>query len=143
MNGAPLPARVPPRDRRAVTPPRDRDALTGRVALVTGAGIRVGRAIALALGARGMTVVVHYNGSRDGAMETARLIREAGGDAAVEQANLADTAEAERLIERVLSTHGSLWALINSAAVMLRTPLGEVTVDQWDAMFALNVRAPF
>jgi len=129
--------------RLAVSPLPDRDALHGRVALVTGAGIRVGRAIALALGARGMHVVVHYNGSRDGAMDTARLIRDAGGEASVEQANLADVAEAERLIDRVLSTHGPLWALINSAAIMLRTPLGEVSAEQWDSMFALNVRAPF
>ena len=123
--------------------PRERDTLSGRVALVTGAGIRVGRAIALALGARGMHVVVHYNGSRDGAMETARLIRDAGGEATVEQANLADAADAERLIDRVVSVHVSLWALVNSAAVMLRTPLGEVSTEQWDSMFALNVRAPF
>jgi len=126
-----------------VSTPRERDTLSGRVALVTGAGIRVGRAIALALGARGMHVVVHYNGSRDGAMETARLIRDAGGEATVEQANLADAADAERLIDRVVSVHVSLWALVNSAAVMLRTPLGEVSTEQWDSMFALNVRAPF
>ena len=62
-------------------PPEPGDSLAGRVALVTGAGRRVGRAIALALGARGMRVVVHFNGSRDGADETARLIRDAGGEA--------------------------------------------------------------
>jgi pteridine reductase len=115
----------------------------GRVALVTGAGRRVGRAIALALGAQGMRVVVHFNGSREGADETARMIREAGGDASVEQADLSAVGAPEALVDRVVSTHGSLGALVNSAAVMLRTPVGEVRVADWDAMFALNVRAPF
>ena len=118
-------------------------ALEGRVALVTGAGRRVGRAIALALGARGMHVVVHFNGSRQGADETASMIREAGGDASVEQADLSAVGAPETLVDRVVSTHGSLGALVNSAAVMMRTPVGEVRVEDWDAMFALNVRAPF
>jgi pteridine reductase len=124
-------------------PPERSASLVGRVALVTGAGRRVGRAIALALGARGMRVVVHYNGSREGADETARMIREAGGEASVEQADLGAAGAADALVDRVLSANGSLGALVNSAAVMMRTPVGEVRVADWDAMFALNVRAPF
>jgi pteridine reductase len=118
-------------------------ALAGRVVLVTGAGRRVGRAIALALGARGMRVAVHYNGSAEGAHETARQIRAAGGLATVVQADLNDPAVAEQLIDRTLEAEGELAALVNSAAVMLRTPVGETTAAQWDAMFALNVRAPW
>lgn len=117
--------------------------LTGRVALVTGAGRRVGRAIALALGARGMRVVVHYNGSAQGAEETARLIREAGGNASTMQADLSDVAAAERLVDHTVEEQGELFVLVNSAAVMLRTPIGAVTPAEWDAMFALNVRTPF
>jgi pteridine reductase len=117
--------------------------LAGRVALVTGAGRRVGRAIAVALGARGMRVAVHYNGSADGAVETARLIRDAGGTAFTIQADLTDIAAAEELIDRTVKEQGELFVLVNSAAVMVRTPIGEVTQAEWDAMFALNVRAPF
>ncbi len=117
--------------------------LDGRVALVTGAGRRVGRAIALALAARGMRVVVHYNGSADGARETVTLIRDAGGIAAIVQADLTDVADATRLIDRTVETEGGLAALVNSAAVMVRTPVGETTPAQWDDMFALNVRAPY
>jgi pteridine reductase len=117
--------------------------LAGRVALVTGAGRRIGRAIAVALGARGMRVVVHYNESAAGAEETVRLIREAGGHASLAQADLTDVSAAERLIDATVERHGELWALVNSAAVMVRTPVGEVTQDEWDKMFALNVRAPF
>jgi pteridine reductase len=124
-------------------PPEGVDTLAGRVVLVTGAGRRVGRAIALTLAARGMRVVVHYNGSRDGADETARLIRESGGDALVEQADLVDLAAAGALVERAIAWQGALDALVNSAAIMVRTPVGETTQSDWDTMFAINVRAPY
>jgi pteridine reductase len=124
-------------------PPDGARTLDGRVALVTGAGRRVGRTIALALGARGMRVVVHYNGTRDGAEETARLITNAGGRATLEHADLRDPRAAESLVDRVVAANGALDALINSAAIMRRTPIGAVSVDEWDTMFAVNVRAPF
>jgi pteridine reductase len=117
--------------------------LAGRVALVTGAGRRVGRALAVALGGRGMHVIVHYHASATGAEETARLIKRAGGSAQVMQADLGDTADVERLIDDVVAVRSSLEVLVNSAAVMLRTPLGETSARDWDAMFALNVRAPY
>lgn len=117
--------------------------LAGRVALVTGAGRRVGRALAVALGGRGMHVIVHHHASAAGADETARLVTRAGGSAEVMQADLGQTAGAERLIDDVVAMRGSLDVLVNSAAVMLRTPLGETSARDWDAMFALNVRAPY
>lgn len=118
-------------------------ALGGRVALVTGAGRRVGRAIAVALGSRGMRVVVHYNASVAGAQETAALIEEAGGSAALASADLTDVRACERMIDDVVLEHEELFLLVNSAAVMLRTPIGSVTQLQWDDMHALNSRAPF
>lgn len=117
--------------------------LGGRVALVTGAGRRVGRALAVALGARGMHVLVHYNASADGADETARLVTRAGGSAEVFRADLAVVAEAERMVDQLVATRGALDVLVNSAALMLRTPVGETSVTDWDAMFALNVRAAY
>ena len=124
-------------------PPPPDDELKGRVVLVTGAGRRVGRAIALALGARGMPVVVHFNGSRDGADETARQIVESGGEAIVEQADLERVDAAHALVDRAVAWRGTLGALVNSAAIMLRTPIPETTQDDWDRMFAVNVRAPY
>ena len=117
--------------------------LDGRIVLVTGAGRRVGRAIAVALGTRGMRVVVHYNGSSDGAQATARMITGAGGTASVVQADLRIVSECERLVDDVVKEHGGLFALVNSAAIMRRTPVGEVIAEEWDEMHALNVRAPF
>ena len=117
--------------------------LNGRVALVTGAGRRVGQALATALGREGMRVAVHYNGSASGAEETATRIRNAGGEAEIFRANLGLPEAPATLVGDVVGKLGSLAVVINSAAVMERTPIGEVTAEAWDSMFALNLRAPF
>jgi pteridine reductase len=117
--------------------------LDGRVALVTGAGQRVGRALAIALGRERMHVAVHYNNSAGGAEETAEAIRNAGGEATLFQGNLASPDAPAALVRDVAAELGSLGVVINSAAVMERTPFGAVTADEWDAIFALNLRAPF
>ena len=113
------------------------------MALVTGAGHRVGRAIALALAARGMKVVVHYHGSADGAAETVRLAAAAGGDVWSVRADLRRPEEAERVVRDAAQHFGALDVLVNSAAIMLRTPVAEVTAEQWDEIMAINLRAPF
>ena len=117
--------------------------LRGRVALVTGAGHRVGRAIAVALGGRGMHVAVHYNAAADGAEETARQIRAAGGAADVIAADLTQADAPARVVSAVVSMFGRLDVLVNSAAIMVRTPFGEVTPEIWDDVMVLNQRAPF
>ena len=117
--------------------------LAGRIALVTGAGRRVGRAIAVGLGERRMRVAVHYNGSEHGARETADEIERAGGAAELFQADLADPKGPQSLVDDVTNRLGGLDVLVNSAAVMKRTPLDAVTPQDWDATFAINARAPF
>jgi pteridine reductase len=117
--------------------------LAGRVALVTGGGRRLGRALAEALGSGGARVAVHYSASERGAGDAVRAIRDAGGAAEAFRADLTDGAASPALIEQVVARFGGLDVLVNSAAVMERTPLGSVTAAQWDAMFALNLRAPF
>lgn len=117
--------------------------LRGRVALVTGAGRRVGRALAVGLGAQGMHVAVHYNASDRGARETASLIADAGGTAVVVQSDLTNPDAPAALTADVVRQLGALDVLVNSSAVMERTPVGDVTAAQWDAMMALNLRAPF
>jgi pteridine reductase len=117
--------------------------LRGRVALVTGAGRRVGRAIAVGLAERGMRVAVHYNASAADADETARLVADAGGEARLFAADLRRAEAPAALAGDVASAFGALDVLVNSAAVMWRTPFGSVTPEQWDAIFALNLRAPF
>lgn len=117
--------------------------LRGKVALVTGGGRRVGRALAEALGARGATVAVHYNESTSGADEVVRALGAGGGKAQAFAAQLTDAQAPAALIERVVAKFGQLDVLVNSAAIMVRTPVGEVDAATWDRMFALNLRAPF
>lgn len=117
--------------------------LAGGVALVTGAGHRVGRALAVALGAEKMTVAVHYNAAAAEADETVSLIEKAGGKGKSFHANLVDTDAPARLVREVAKTLGTLNVLINSAAVMKRQPFGSVTAKDWDETFSLNLRAPF
>lgn len=117
--------------------------LEGRVALVTGAGRRVGQALALALGNERMRVAVHYNASAQGADETVAAIRKAGGEAKTFQADLGSARGPSELVDQVSGSFGTLAVVINSAAVMERTPFGAVTPQSWDEMFALNLRAPF
>jgi NAD(P)-dependent dehydrogenase (short-subunit alcohol dehydrogenase family) len=117
--------------------------LNDRTALVTGAGHRVGRAIAVALGAQKMRVAVHYNSTADGAKETLRAIEQAGGSGETFGADLTRPEQLTGLVESVVKRFGGLDVLVNSAAVMLRTPLGETDASQWDGIMALNLRAPF
>ena len=117
--------------------------LIGCVALVTGAGHRVGRALAVALGAEGMTVAVHFNSAGSDADETVALIEKAGGKAKAFQADLSATGAPRKLVGEVAKSFGALDVLINSAAVMKRHSFGSVSEEQWDETMAINLRAPF
>jgi Dehydrogenases with different specificities (related to short-chain alcohol dehydrogenases) len=117
--------------------------LVGKVALVTGGGIRVGRAISIALADAGMNVAVHYASSAEGAAATATEIRSRGRKAETFPSDLTVRGEPEKLIDAVCERMGGLDVLVNSAAIMTRTPVGAVTYESWDATMALNLRAPF
>lgn len=117
--------------------------LAGRVALVTGAGHRLGRAIALALAGRGMPVAVHYHRSRREADVTVHAIRELGLRAECFPADLSDAAAARDLPVRVAGSFGQLDVLVNSAGIMTRATVEETTVEMWDQVHDLNLRAMF
>lgn len=117
--------------------------LAGRVALVTGAGRRVGKAIALALGAKGMQVAVHYNGSESGAEDTVAQLAAQGATGRTFQSDLASHSGPAALVGAVAESFGALDVLVNSAAIMERTPFGDVTPEDWDRIMAINIRAPF
>lgn len=117
--------------------------LRDRVALVTGAGRRLGRAIALGLAREGARVAVHHHSAGDGARTVVDEIRRSGGDAKAFEADLSDPAAAGPLVAAAAAAWDGLDVVVNSAGIMQRTPIGTVTPAQWDAIFALNLRAPF
>jgi pteridine reductase len=117
--------------------------LSGKVALVTGAGRRLGRAMAQALAARGMTLAIHHHASAEGAEELRQEIVRVGGRAACFSADLADAAAARALPGQVVAQWGRLDVLVNSAAIMRRLRLEETTPEDWDAIHHLNLRAVF
>jgi pteridine reductase len=117
--------------------------LRGRVALVTGAGRRLGRAMAGALAGRGMTVAIHHHASAAGADALREEIVAGGGRAACFAADLTDPAAAAELPKRVAAELGGLDVLVNSAAVMHRIAFEETTPAQYDAVLDLNLRSVF
>lgn len=117
--------------------------LAGGTALVTGGAHRVGRALVEALAGAGMRVAIHYNSASDEADRLVAELRDIGHEAQAFGADLSDAAAPAKLVAQVTAAYGELDVLVNSAAVMRRTPVAEVTVPEWDAMFALNLRAPF
>lgn len=114
-----------------------------KVALVTGGARRLGRAFSLGLAEWGYRVAVHYGSSEKEAGETVAEIGAAGGEARFFGADLRDPDRAVALIDRVIAEMGRLDVLVNSAAVMERVPVGDVTVEQWNGVLDLNLRAPF
>jgi NAD(P)-dependent dehydrogenase (short-subunit alcohol dehydrogenase family) len=113
-------------------------------ALVTGAGGRLGAAMARWLGARGWAVAVHYNGSRQGAEGVAADIRACGGQAAVLQADLLDRAQVADLVpQSAAALGGPLTLLINNASIFEYDNLRTATQVSWDRHLDSNLRAPF
>ena len=119
--------------------------LEGAAALVTGAGKRIGQAIAIGLAQAGCDVGIHYHGSAKGAEETARAVRAAGGGRRAEllPADLSDATAARGLADQAARALKRLDIVINSAAIMVRQPVETVTPESWDATFDLNLRAMF
>ena len=117
--------------------------LRGRVALVTGAGRRLGLAMARALAGRGMTLAIHHHHSSEGAAALRDEITGAGGRAACFAADLSDAAAAAELPRRVVRELGGLDVLVNSAAIMDRRSFEATTPADWDATLDLNLRSVF
>ncbi len=117
--------------------------IAGRIALVTGAGKRVGRALALGLARAGARVAVHFHASTAGALETVAAIRDAGGNARAFSADLADPHAAGTLVDSVADSLGGFDILVNSSGIMQRVALADVTPANWDTTFAVNLRAQF
>jgi pteridine reductase len=115
---------------------------SGKIAIVTGAARRVGRAIALRLSEAGAHVIVHYHHSLAEAEQLAGLLRMNEKSCTLIQADLRDAASVVQFADEV-SKVGQAEILVNSASVFYATPLGEISVEQWDENLDVNLRAPF
>ncbi|HTZ46432.1 MAG TPA: SDR family oxidoreductase [Verrucomicrobiae bacterium] len=113
------------------------------MALVTGAGKRLGRAIALRLAQEGADVAVHYGKSASDARAVVEQIENLGRRAAAFPAELTDVAGIEHLVNQVISQFGQLDILINTAATFLQTKFGETTEAIWHGSLDTNLKAPF
>ncbi|MBT3198465.1 MAG: SDR family oxidoreductase [Phycisphaerales bacterium] len=120
--------------------------LNGKFALVTGAAKRLGRSIALSLARSGADVIVHYNRSENEARETAEMIEQIGRRAELLCADLAQPEQIDAMFARLAAlladTPQQLGILVNNASVYHRTPLADLTADQWDREMNVNARGP-
>ncbi|HEY64777.1 MAG TPA: 3-ketoacyl-ACP reductase [Caldilineae bacterium] len=116
-----------------------------RVALVTGAGRGIGRGIAVALAEHGWNLVINYRADAEAASQTLRLVELAGGRGLLVQANIADAADRERLVDETLGRFGRIDLLVNNAgmAPRRRVDILETTEESYDEVMAVNLKGPF
>ena len=117
--------------------------LENRVALVTGSGKRLGRAIALRLASEGADVAIHYGKSQSEGQQVAAEIQTLGRKSAAYGADLLSVAAIRRLITEVTSQFGQLDILVNSAANFIETKFSETTEESWNSSLDTNLKAPF
>ena len=114
-----------------------------KTVLITGAGRRIGRALAEDLGAAGWRVGVHYHHSAAEADAVVTAITAKGGTAHAAQADLADAASVAQLIPATVKALGPLGCLINNASIFERDDIASATLESWETHLAVNLRAPF
>lgn len=114
-----------------------------RVALVTGAGTRVGRSIALELKGAGYNLAIHYQSNETGAREVAAEAQAQGLEAHVYQASLEDRGQIRRMLDSVLADFGGLDLLVPNAAIFERVRFEDIDDGAWDRMLGLNLTSTF
>lgn len=117
--------------------------LTGKVALVTGAGRGIGRQIALTLAKNGAAVIVNYNGSKESAEAVAAEITAAGGTAEAIQCNVADFAASEVFVKQVLEKYQKVDILVNNAGVTRDNLIMRMTEEDYDMVLDTNLKGAF
>lgn len=114
-----------------------------KVALVTGAGRGIGRAIALALAEKGMFVIVNYNGSAAKAQETVEKIRQAGGEAVSAACDVSDYNACGEMITALVKEYGHIDVLVNNAGITRDNLLMKMSEEDFDRVIAVNLKGCF
>jgi NAD(P)-dependent dehydrogenase (short-subunit alcohol dehydrogenase family) len=117
--------------------------LPGKVALVTGGAIRVGRSIALALAEAGASVILNYHSSAEAAMRTAEEIESLGREVLPVRADVSQAVQVQELVSAGVARFGRLDVLVNSASLWRRTPWAELDEAAWDQAFATDLKGAF
>ena len=117
--------------------------LTGKVALVTGAGRGIGREIALTLARNGAIVIVNYNGSKERAEEVVESIKEQGGNAEAIQCNVADFEASAQMVKDVLGKYGKVDILVNNAGITRDNLIMRMSEQDYDAVLDTNLKGAF
>lgn len=119
-------------------------SLTGKTAIVTGAGRDIGRACAMRLAQEGANVVLSYHSSSAGAEEAVSEIKAAGGQAIAVQADLNAPAEVEKLVTETVKAFGAVDILVNnSGGLVARKTISEMTLEHWNNVMSLNCTSTF
>ena len=114
-----------------------------KTALITGAGARIGRALALRLAREGYTIGAHYRSSQQGVASLISEIEAGGGHARSFRIDLAQPDAADELAEQVLAEWGRIDLLVNNASVWTPATLDTLTAEEMDRILAVNLRSPF
>ena len=117
--------------------------MADRVALVTGGSGGIGHGVAVRLGRAGMAVAVHYAGNKDRAQAVVDEIVAEGGHAIVVTADIAEEAQVAAMFDQVEADLGGIDVVVNTAGIMLLSPLAELNFDDFDRMHRTNVRGTF
>jgi pteridine reductase len=117
--------------------------IAGKVAIVTGGAVRLGKALALALAEEGTRLVVHYGSSAGPAQATVREIQALGREALAVQADLSQSGQARSIVERAAAHFGRVDILVNSAAIFEPGNWDDTTEANWERHFAINLKSPF
>ncbi len=117
--------------------------LTEKVAIVTGAGRGIGKAVAIALSAQGAKVIVNYSRSADAAQEVVNQIAGFGGEAIAVQADVADAASVETLIAQAKEKFGRVDILVNNAGITRDKLILRMSEEDWDSVLDTNLKGAF
>jgi len=118
-------------------------SLRDRVALVTGAAKRIGRAVAIRLASEGADVVIHYHKSKSEAEDAVAEIEKLGRKSVALQADLCSVAQIQRLVQQTAERFGRLDILVNSAANFIPARLDDTSEKMWDDALNTNLKGPF